>query len=369
MTVERTTLLAIPISFWENDFQKLAVRAERAAERFLKAAPGDRREAIRYEGLCRDLERKAREWQRSRPDLSVWDLDEEESEVLDHYSNAPNTLRHPWSRSPVEISQVLQNACSGISELQGHVKIFQLRHVFDPGVTHLPPPTDRQKREEDALEVWRIAHPVRDRFEALERRWREQLEQAVENQKHPLLPSGVNDIILSRELREFVEAKDGNGRVDARVVYRDGSKAAPFPLRALQMREEGTAGLPVLRVALMSMRHAEMDPIVDAAWLRNKVVSGIKRPAAETDDFIYKTSLGQLEVLCKSKPVSLHVYQTGLETAVIGFYRAVTDHLLVNPGSIEVIPYYHHKPPWGSGTASDQNCEATYERGKPWATQ
>ena len=41
----------------------------------------------------------------------------------------------------------------------------------------------------------------------------------------------------------------------------------------------------------------------------------------------------------------LHMYQTGLETAVVGFYRAVTVHLMRFPGSVSVQPMYFVAPP------------------------
>ena len=83
-----------------------------------------------------------------------------------------------------------------------------------------------------------------------------------------------------------------------------------------------------LRFALLSIRHTEMDAVVDGAWLRNAEISR-PRPAAQTDDLVYETSLRQLDELCRSeRHVRLYMYQTGLETAVVGFYRALANHLL-----------------------------------------
>jgi hypothetical protein len=42
--------------------------------------------------------------------------------------------------------------------------------------------------------------------------------------------------------------------------------------------------------------------------------------------------------------VRLHLYQTGLETAVVGFYRALTHHLMMFPGTVSVQPVYHVAP-------------------------
>jgi len=85
-----------------------------------------------------------------------------------------------------------------------------------------------------------------------------------------------------------------------------------------------------------------MDAVVDGAFLRNAEVSR-PRPAAVTDDFVYETSRTQLSQLTDGgrRRVLLHIYQTGLDTAVMGFYRAVVGHLLVSPYSVSVVPMYY----------------------------
>jgi hypothetical protein len=60
--------------------------------------------------------------------------------------------------------------------------------------------------------------------------------------------------------------------------------------------------------------------------------------------------------------LSLHIYQTGLDTAVVGFYRAVVDHLLKHPYSLSVVPMFY-----ASGTGSAGVSEtARFRPGKPW---
>ena len=56
-------------------------------------------------------------------------------------------------------------------------------------------------------------------------------------------------------------------------------------------------------------------------------------PAGQTDDLVYDTTRAQLAELCRGeRHVRLYLYQTGLETAVVGFYKALADHLLRYPG-------------------------------------
>jgi hypothetical protein len=128
-----------------------------------------------------------------------------------------------------------------------------------------------------------------------------------------------------------------------RVVYADGTEAEPFPLFCLpRYTTSALAKISPLRVALMSMRHPELDPDIDFCWFRNREVSRT-RTLAETDDFCYQTSLEQLRDCLKQGPLRLSLYHTGFEPAVLGFYRAVVtllrDHTFKQK-HIHVTPYY-----------------------------
>lgn len=184
---------------------------------------------------------------------------------------------------------------------------------------------------------------------AVEARFRAQIAEALNpdaTRRVPISPSGINNAVVAEVLREFVESVPGAPRIDAPVEYRDGSKAAnAFPLRALRLSRELPQASLELKFTLLSIRHAEMDAVVDGAWLRNAEISR-PRPAAQTDDLVYDISLRQLEELCRiERHVRLHLYQTGLETAVVGFYRALTVHLLKHPGTFSVQPMYFVTPP------------------------
>lgn len=361
MTIERATLVAIPKSVWEEQFAELAKKAERAAVRFKKAPPGDRKEAIRYEGLCRAMEKIVSQFSSEKK----WELDDHSVRVLDALDVAAPGFHHPWSRSALDICQALKDECfAGLAEMDGEAILFELRHAFGRGTTPRPQPSGENLCSQNVSDVWKTPSPEEGVFAAITARWRDQLVAAAAGSGTPIVPSGVNNQILSEQLREFV-AQTEQSQIDVRVVYRDGSEARPFPLRALRMKEDVDNLLPVLRVSLMSMRHPEMDPTVDAAWLRNRMVS-VVRSQAETDQVVYETSRMQLRELTKSESVALHVYQTGLEPAVIGFYRAVTEHLIEKPGSVEVIPYYHQSR---RGNDNQEHPEDDYRRGLPWATK
>jgi hypothetical protein len=207
---------------------------------------------------------------------------------------------------------------------------------------------------------------------AVEQRFRSQLEAIVSTPDNGLRtrgdainPSGVNNRIITQVLREFVVTKRG-GRVDAPVTYRDGSSASlPFPLRCLALVDRLPKAAPdlELHLALLSIRHTEMDPVIDGAWLRNAEVSR-PRPAALTDDFVYETSRTQLRYLSNDgrQRVVLYMYQTGLDTAVVGFYRAVVDHLLDHPFSTSVVPMFFAS----AGQVGQTTHEASFRPGRPW---
>jgi hypothetical protein len=126
-----------------------------------------------------------------------------------------------------------------------------------------------------------------------------------------------------------------------RIVYADGSEAERFPLRCLDQEDMVPEETVVLRAALMSMRHVDLDLEVDFAWYRNKEVSQM-RALAETDAFCSAYSRKQLLELLDAYDgthITLHMYHTGFEPAVVGLYRALVAVLAGLP------EYGHDRPP------------------------
>lgn len=93
-------------------------------------------------------------------------------------------------------------------------------------------------------------------------------------------------------------------------------------------------------MTLLSVRHVEMDIDVDGAWLRNREIS-LPRPAGVTDQIVYEQSMEQFKIISAQGPVALHLYQTGLPTAVVGFYRALINHNRdARNTPVAVVPFY-----------------------------
>lgn len=173
--------------------------------------------------------------------------------------------------------------------------------------------------------------PSRDRGERMRRNLRAQIRHAMTEPNGAVNFSNHRNDVIAQVLHEFVyglpEATDAP--VEIRVLYADGSEGRPFPLRCLSSRVEPEMDDPFgVRAALMSMRHPEMDREVDMAWFRNREVSK-SRTLAESDDFCYTETLERFEAAAEDLDAFvLHIYQTGFEPAVIGFYRGLVRTLI-----------------------------------------
>lgn len=309
----------------------LLVRDIRSArDRGLKADPGDRLDIGRFEALATRLEQAGRN-QRESPMIPVSiPAPGLESLLLGQDASAwPNAL-------PIDVRSAAQQVVA-----RGEIPIL----LVDPFRAGGGGPSETVARASGPAPRW-DSDGAHGRF-AVEARFRAQIEEAIAadgTHRTVISPSGIQNSVVTEILHEFVATTPGSTRVDAPVEYRDGSRSAhPFPLRALPLGDQVAPASLELKFVLLSVRHAEMDMIVDGAWLRNAEVSR-PRPAAETDDFVYELSLRQLEELCRNeRHVHIHMFQTGLETAVMGFYRAVTTYLLTRPGSLSVQPMYFEK--------------------------
>jgi hypothetical protein len=172
------------------------------------------------------------------------------------------------------------------------------------------------------------------------------------NQPHNVVTEVLHDFV-------YKDPRDTDGPVYIQVVYTDGSQGEPFPLHCLPRRAKSDlANLrrsQPLRAALMSMRHLEMDHDVDMAWFRNREVSK-SRTFAETDTFCYLQTRNQLREARSESDLRIYLYQTGLQPAVIGFYRALVEELMHRADStpsLEVVPHYFRR-------------KTGYRPGQPW---
>lgn len=185
---------------------------------------------------------------------------------------------------------------------------------------------------------------------AVEERFRHLVREAAQGTVGAaIVACGVPNRVVTETLREFVFAE--GEPTSAAVHYRDGSDGEPFPLYSMRPAPTATKADIQLDVALMSIRHAELDADVDGAWLRNVHVSS-GQTHGDIDRFVHQRSREQLAKLTRHGTVALGVFQTGFAPAVVGFYRAVAEHLREHPGTVAVRPkYFREQGGYVSGTA------------------
>jgi len=195
--------------------------------------------------------------------------------------------------------------------------------------------------------------PVYEEEDELTEEKRETLLEIFKSQIQKALDNGgeVNfsnqpHYVIADALNEFVY-NDGPDEPEKtiRVVYMDGSEAEPFPLRCLTRPTDldSSEDVPALKASLISMRHLKMDEKVHFAWFRNSKVS-VSRSFAETDAYCTERTIELLSEM-ENKEFHLDLYQTGLETAVIGFYRGLVRVLKERRKAPKapplcVVPYY-----------------------------
>jgi hypothetical protein len=306
----------------------LATQSINALARSAKLLPGDRTEAIRFEALHTSIDLIAVSALGANAPFEMMSIDGDSSSAI-----GP-TVMGPGFPPTVSTTAVVEHW------LRETAVVVELRLPHGLGNTVMPgaPGTGSPKP------ATRWTSSYRRAADAIRERFRHLLTMATEENHRnsvnaALCPSGIPNRILTESLREFTAAAAGTSRTDVPVLYRDQSKGRPFPLRALNLVDSVPNEWRTLRFTLMSIRHVEMDAIVDGAWLRNAKISR-PRPAAQTDELVYSLSLRQLELLSSQEQTVILMYQTGLETAIVGFYRAVIEHLLRHPHSICVVPHY-----------------------------
>jgi hypothetical protein len=327
-----------------------------AERRISKALPGDRIDVIRYEALSTQLESIARGMMETStaPVIEMPAVDREGSSVVEAgaIEHLPDIAAHvaDWNAAgdiAIEVRAPLR---------RGPTPSTIGTAVKDPAASWNAPPDERGRQLTGTR--------------AVAERFRQQLRSAVDQVPGAaMLPSGVSNRVLTDGLRTFVDDSSGP-RCDVSVQYRDGSTGPPFPLHCVRLLDAPPDGWRTYHFTMLSIRHTEMDVEVDGAWLRNTDISR-PRPAGDTDRIAYNLSTKQFNKLCEREPVLIYLYQTGLDTAVVGFYRAVAERLMRAPSSLAVIPMYFRRQPQSEDQPSvaGYQQQSTFEEGQPWLAQ
>lgn len=326
MTVERSLFVRLPEAL-DGPIADLERRAEAALRRSEKMPPGDRAEVVRFEGLHAAIDQLAvSALLAGAPHAQGGIAGSGSAEIV-----GTTILRRPEDCPrgiPSEVAVWLGEGRAVIELCLPHM----------PGAAVLggepgqgPPPVAR--RWASSASAPREA--MRERFDFL-------LAEALDAGagEGVIRPSGITNSVLTETLRREAAQQPGKHPVELPVRYVDGSTGPVFPLRAMPMLDHEPEGWRLLAFTLLSIRHVEMDEIVHGAWFRNARISG-RRPQGLTDEVAYQTSRRQLLLLDPKRPTLIHLYQTGFEPAVMGFYRALLHHLAEHPHSVAVTPYYY----------------------------
>lgn len=287
--------------------------------RAAKLDPGDRTEALRFEALHAVIDQLSIAALNAGADF-VWSSDVASigcEAIVANNAQLPDEVAS-WVRSGAVVTWLRLPHGRGETPLAG-----------DIGRGPLPPAARWQ-----ATDARRAGQ---ERFDAL----MAVALDGVDPERAAIRPSDVSNTVLTESLRRAAQAEPGRAPVELAVVYRDGSNGPKFPLRQLKMSDASPPPTwRTLRFTLISIRHVEMDVLVNGAWFRNSKISR-PRHAGLTDELAFEISIRQLQETCSSGPVVIHMYQTGLQPAVMGFYRAVVMYLMAKPGTLAVVPHYY----------------------------
>jgi hypothetical protein len=388
MNATRLTMHIVPKEMWSPDEVSMSdifpfVEDAAAIERRIPKGVNLTNERMRYQLCC------------SRIQKAVLGMEEHETVVLSwgYY----DILLAIYNGFPVEARNSRLTACffppdavqahlaafirlaaeAGFQEykdVKKRIEVFQKAASIQAGVVETPEYLGEasDEGEVDMPEIREAAgkhpHPVlreEDRLSKEERAemlelFKAQISEAIEhggavnfsNQPHFIIADALNDFVYKTD--------PDDSEKFVRVIYMDGSEAAPFPIWCLTRLADSNLDEEVhpIKAALISMRHVAMDETVDFAWFRNSKVS-VARPFAETDAYCTEKTMELLHEI-EDQAMHLHLYQTGLETAVVGFYRGLVQVLKDRrnsdkPPLLQVVPYYYVRE------------EDAYRTGQPWA--
>ena len=172
---------------------------------------------------------------------------------------------------------------------------------------------------------------------------------------------GMHHHDLTEVLHEFVYKE---GKPASITVRYSGKKAEPIDLCCLRspvppIPFESDRSIRPLRTSLISMRHLRLDHVVDIAWFLNKDLA-LHGTYVQQDEYCYNYTLDQLRELTHRGIRHIHLYQTGYQIALVGFYRALIKYLLnqrtnADSPSLAVTPYYF------------DDYRSLYKIGKTWS--
>lgn len=142
----------------------------------------------------------------------------------------------------------------------------------------------------------------------------------------PVPLGSVRHIQITQALRAYLHCDD-LPPFSLTFIHKDGSVSDPIALARLPQRERP---IPEVEIALglNSCRHFELDLEVDFYLLRNMEFDRQSRTSFLDQERTAYDRARELLGRYAASPLKIALHHTGLEPAVVGFYRAVIDALL-----------------------------------------
>lgn len=113
------------------------------------------------------------------------------------------------------------------------------------------------------------------------------------------------------------------------VVFTDGSHPKPFPAGVLRwppslpLKGDDAHATRVLKLGLMSMRHPDLDYLVDMYVCRNNELSRDDVADADKESLAFSRAQALLADSAFERGGEIWAFHTGFEPMIVGFYRAV----------------------------------------------
>lgn len=155
--------------------------------------------------------------------------------------------------------------------------------------------------------------------------------------------SNWSHITITKALHKCIYETPELDSKKIRVVYGDGSESEEFVFILRKKNDNNSTDskvseVPILKASLLSMRHLDQDEVVDMAWFINQQASK-PRSYGDAEKICFDITLDQLSQL--NKPSQVILFQTGLQPAIVGFYRALLQWLNSNESpQLRVIPKF-----------------------------
>jgi len=156
------------------------------------------------------------------------------------------------------------------------------------------------------------------------------------------------------------------------IVFADSSRSMAFPVGCLSAGPTAPADGPVLRLGLCSDRHPDLDYVIDLYLMRNKDLGDEPNMAGE-EALTFRRTVELLSDSAILNGAQIHVFHTGLEPMVVGFYRGVMTVLRERqrqklPRTLVVTPWLYALPPTKTsiGPQSPGAKLESYVTSPPW---